>query len=75
MFRIKSYAKQQIWVDARELSKEREPAQIQVEQHTNFRWLQAKLGNMPLSGMILNWLQAKFAAKMVANEIICLKAM
>ena len=36
MFRIESCAKQQVLIE--DLSKERASAQIQIEQHSNFRW-------------------------------------
>ena len=40
MFRIESCAKQQVCID--DLSEERASAQIQIEQHSDFRWLRAK---------------------------------
>ena len=56
------------------LPKKMASAQIWIEQHNYFRWWWAKAWKM-MSGMIPNRLQAKFAAKSVANEMWCLKAM
>ena len=43
MFQIKSCAKQQVQIS--DLTYEKESAQIQIKQHSNFRWQHAKPGN------------------------------
>ena len=53
------------------LPKKMASAQIWIEQHNYFRWWCAKAWKM-MSGMIPNRLQAKFAAKSVANKMWCL---
>ena len=60
---IESCGKQQIKINY--LSENRESAQIPIEQHRHFRWQHTKLGNN--LWLILNWLQAKFEAKIVEN--------
>ena len=67
MFPIESCAKQQVLID--DLSEERASAQIS----SNFRWRRAK-SLETMSSVILNQFQPKFAAKSVANEMQCLKA-
>ena len=72
MFQIECCAKQQVWID--DLSKERASAQIRIEQHSHFQ-MEARKFLETMSGVILNRLQPKFAAKLVANEMLWLKAM
>ena len=53
--------------DLDDLSEEKAPAQIQIEQHSDFRWQRAK-SLETMSGVIVNRLQSKFAAQSVEER-------
>ena len=71
MFRIESCAKQQVGID--DLSEEK--ASADSNRTAQRLQMAARKGLETMSGVILNRLQPKVAAKSVANEMLCLKAM
>ena len=64
-----------LWVY--DLSKERASAQIWIKKHNYFRWQHANAWEQCQTDWVWFWINhnQKFAAKLVANEIQCLKAM
>ena len=58
-----------------DLSEKRAPTHIPIKHYSDFISGVQKLGNVEMmSGMILNRWQTKFASKLVASEMHCLKA-